>query len=257
MIDIVQQVTGLLKRHPMILAAGQSGSGKETDGDIDLFVYCRAIPSAAEREELMRPLGGAYTAFTGTPGHWGIADMLEAAGAEVWLMYFTDEEAEKEIREILSGEHPDKLDNYYYPVGRLATIQSFSVLHDAGFIESMKRLTARYPEALAEKLLRHHAGALHDTEDMERAVARGDVLFYHFALDLALDHFLQALFALNRVYFPSRKRSLTFIEGFSRKPDNCTQTLLQIVKNGASAAGLGQSFKSFMELADWLNGQVG
>ncbi len=66
-----------------------------------------------------------------------------------------------------------------------------------GVLQSFKIRLKEYPKKLAAAIVDHHLEALGDVEDMARAVQRKDVLFYHFALDLALDHFLQALFALN------------------------------------------------------------
>lgn len=31
---------------------------------------------------------------------------------------------------ILNGDYPDKLDNYYYPVGRCAMLKNINVLYD-------------------------------------------------------------------------------------------------------------------------------
>lgn len=73
-------------------------------------------------------------------------------------------------------------------------------------------------------------------------MARKDVLFYHFALDIAIDHFLQALFAINETYFPSRKRTFDFIEIFKIKPERCNKKLLEVVKLGSVPEGINQSF---------------
>lgn len=71
---------------------------------------------------------------------------------------------------------------------------------------------------------------------------RKDVLFYHFALDLAIDHFLQALFALNKVYFPFRKRSLDIVQNFALKPAYCGERLLEVIRLGGSPADIEQSY---------------
>ncbi|MPM89465.1 hypothetical protein SDC9_136574 [bioreactor metagenome] len=103
-------------------------------------------------------------------------------------------------------------------------------------------------------MLEFHSEQLRDTEDLERADARKDVLFYHFALDLALDHFLLVLFALNRVYFPSRKRSLDDLSTFQQKPVRCEERLLHILHLGALAVTLGDSFHEWTVLVQELYG---
>ena len=60
-----------------------------------------------------------------------------------------------------------------------------------------------------------------DEEDLGRAELRHEVLFYHQVVEAFLDHFLQALYAKNRRYFPSRKRTESAIAAFERKPQNC------------------------------------
>ncbi len=44
-----------------------------------------------------------------------------------------------------------------------------------------------------------------------RVVLRKEVLFYHQVLENSLDHLLQALYALNHMYFPRRKRIEEYI----------------------------------------------
>jgi hypothetical protein len=79
------------------------------------------------------------------------------------------------------------------------------------------------------------------------------VFFFHFALDLALDHFLQALFALNREYFPSRKRSEMYLHGFSIKPSECEKRLRQVVALGADPKQLERSYEIWNRLIHDVN----
>lgn len=105
---------------------------------------------------------------------------------------------------------------------------------------------------MAHKLIAFHLDQLRDVEDLERAVLRNDPLFFHFALDLALDHFLQALFAMNRRYFPSRKRSIELLETFVRKPADCGNRLLKIVELGGSRNSIPQAYSMWRALAQDL-----
>jgi hypothetical protein len=110
-------------------------------------------------------------------------------------------------------------------------------------LQSFQERLAEYPQALAQALISHHVNALEDVEDLERAVSRKDVFFFHFALDLALDHFLQALFALNQEYFPSRKRSEGYLRSFKAKPPECEERLRQVISLGGTAETLEQSYR--------------
>jgi hypothetical protein len=254
--QLIDTVTGLNG----VRAVGKSGGAalpETAETDIDLFIYCDAIPELSERSRAIEGLG-LMNANTQQGGHWGVVDLVLLSGIETYLMYFTLEETIDSVRDILEGKLPDKLDNYFYPTGRLATLREMTVLSDcAGFLVSMKRRLANYPEKLARTLAEYHLGALGDTEDLERAVLRSDVLFYHFALDLALDHFLQALYAVNRRFFPSRKRTFDDLEGFAVKPEDCRERLLKIVRLGASEQRLGRSYALWRRLVRELTALAG
>lgn len=244
-------------------AIGQSGSGKlpvAGESDVDVFVFCSRVPEPEARRNALAPLGAAVaSAEIGAlhSRHWGEGDCLDLCGMETWLMYF-DARAQRDYLEaVLRGEHPDKEDNYFYPTGRLASIAGMKALNDrSGWLRSAKTLLAEYPEALARKLAARHASMLGDTEDLERAVSRGDVLFYHFALDLALDHFFQALFALNRTYFPSRKRSLNIARGFRLQPEDLSGRLHAVVEKGGKPETLRESFETWEKLAGEIQSLV-
>lgn len=237
-------------------------SGRKTslpragEGDIDIFIYCNMIPNLEKRQAIINELGnqiqeGKVNIFEG--GHWGIGDFVLINGIETWLMYFTVSETLTDLDSILNGKCPDKLDNYYYPIGRCAMLKDINVLCDkSNFLDDLKKRLSEYPDKLGKILIQYHLDELEDTEDLERAVVRKDVLFYHFAMDIAIDHFLQALFAINKIYFPSRKRTLNFIENFSIKPEECSEKLLEVIRLGSFAEGINQSFTLWSNMVNEL-----
>ncbi len=240
-----------------VRAIGISGKDrpfpKAGEGDIDIFIYCDCIPAEHIRqcasgasEDKIRP-----GVFEG--GHWGVGDFVLVNGAETWLMYFTIQETLEEIDAVLGGKRLDKADNYYYPTGRCEMLRNIRIYYDSGgFLSSLQAKLSEYPESLSAILISYHLEKLEDTEDLERAAARSDTLFYHFALDAAVDHFLQALFALNYTFFPSRKRSLQYISNFKSKPDCCEELLLNVIRFGGSAETIGDSYMLFKGLTEDL-----
>ena len=245
---------------PEVLSVGKSGGEAlpfAGESDIDLFVFSDVIPDIEKRRAVAERLGDCVTDLrvSASPGkHWGMCDFVFLGQTEVCLMYYTVAWMNAEIESVLSGARPDKEDNYFYPTGRCATLLTMHILCDKqGSIAAMRQRLRAYPESLATQLIRYHLGRLSDVEDLERAVSRKDALFYHFALDLSLDHFLQALFALNRRYFPSRKRTLSFIETFDQKPAQCAERLLGVVAHGASGETVSQSYEEFSSLCRELN----
>jgi len=234
------------------LSGGERPFPEPGEGDVDLFVYCTEIPDKGQRLDMLIALkNGFEQVHIGRveSGHWGRGDSLSVAGIETWLLYFTLAEARAELEAILAGQHLGRLDSYYYPIGRCAMWKAMRVLYDPhGVLQSFKQRLEKYPKELASAVVDHHLEALRDEEDLERAAQREDVLFYHFALDLALDHFLQALFALNLEYFPSRKRSETYLQGFRIKPLDCVQRLRQTVAWGGEAETIGKSYAMWKDL---------
>jgi uncharacterized protein DUF4037 len=247
----VNRLVNVLAHHASIRAIGMSGGERPFpepgEGDIDLFVYCTEVPARNERQEMLTSLREEVEQFEIgklESEHWGQGDCLSVAGVETWLLYFTVAEARLELEAILSGNYLGRLDSYYYPMGRCAMWKTMRVFYDPdGVLQTFKKCLAEYPPALQSAVIYHHLEALDDVEDLERAVGRKDVFFFHFALDLALDHFLQALFALNREYFPSRKRSENYLQSFKIKPVECEQRLHQVVALGGKAETLEQSYE--------------
>lgn len=238
------------------LSGDQAPPPEPRHGDFDLFLYCTYIPTRDQRKAVLdslagTPKGARLDCLPG--GHWGRADFLYLDGIDTWIMYFTIQEALDEVEAILRGEHLDRMDNEFYPTGRLAMYRNMRLLYDPDqILASLKERVALYPDQLACKILEYHLERLGDTEDLDRAVLRSDLLFYHFALDQALDHFLQALFALNRTYFPSRKRSLAYIQRFNQSPESCGKRLLNIIEKGGRIEGLSESREAWHSLVEDL-----
>lgn len=239
------------------ISGGKSPLPLAGEGDIDVFIYCDTIPGLQARETLMKRFGSdlkksKINVFEG--GHWGTGDFVLINGIETWLMYFSVNETLSNIEAIVNGEYPDKIDNYYYPVGRCAMLKNINIIYDKNnFLYSMKNRLSRYPDNLTKKLVQYHLDELEDREDLERAVTREDVLFYHFAMDIAIDHFLQALFAINKTYFPSRKRSIEFIEKFTIKPEACCERLLEVIKLGSSCETINNSYELWKSLVNGIH----
>jgi len=245
-----------------VLAIGKTGGEAlplHNESDIDVFVFCNQIPSADVRQAALSELGFAAAEIKISEiadRFWGVCDYITIDTAEICLMYFIISEMDAEIKSILSGERPGREGGYFYPTGRCATFLSMHILHDKnGYIADMKEKLGAYPPSLSKKLYSHHILEINDNEDFERAVQRGDVLFYHATLERAIDHYLQALFALNKCFFPSRKRTFSLVEGFKHKPINFEARLLNVIELGAKAETLSKSYEIWSALCEDLTGE--
>lgn len=258
--QIYNRLIAAVAAMPEVLSIAKSGGAalpEAGESDIDIFVFCDVVPDAEKRRAVAESLGDCMTDLhisASSGKHWGTCDFVFFGQTEVCLMYYNIAEMNAEIESILSGARPNKEDNYFYPTGRCASFLTMHTLYDKqGYIAAMQERLSVYPESLAAQLIRYHLGRLTDVEDLERAVSRKDALFYHFALDLSLDHFLQALFALNRCYFPSRKRTLSLIETFAYRPTRCAERLLDVVALGARSETVMQSYEEFAALCRELS----
>lgn len=256
-IDIlISNISEMSEVQSIGICGSKSSFPRAGEGDIDIFIYCDIVPSPEKRQAILNHLGNHVQEVKVNifeEGHWGIGDFVLINGIETWLMYFTVNETVTDVESILSGKYPDKLDNYYYPIGRCAMLKNINILYDkSNFLDNLKKRLSKYPDKLGKILIQYHLDELDDTEDLERAVVRKDVLFYHFAMDIAIDHFLQALFAINKVYFPSRKRTLDFIENFNIKPEGCNEKLLEVIRLGGLSEEIDHSFSIWSDMVNEL-----
>lgn len=253
---LINRISKIQEVQSIGISGGKSPLPTAGEGDIDIFIYCDRLPELEKREAVVNDLNdllenSKINVFQG--GHWGSGDFTLINGVDTWLMYFAIEDALYEVDAVLNGDYPDKLDNYYYPVGRCAMLKNISILYDKNnFLNSLQNRLSEYPEKLSGILVNYHMTELEDIEDLERAVARKDVLFYHFALDIALDHFLQALFAVNKVYFPCRKRTLEIMGNFKIKPVLCSEKLLEVIKLGSCPEDISNSYTLWIKLVNEL-----
>ena len=154
--------------------------------------------------------------------------------------------------EILAGKHLEKEGNFY-PIGRLASIETINVLWEKNNAwTNIVNKVRTYPQDLFDKWYSSEVRKMIDEEDLGRAKLRHEVLFYHQVVEEFLDHFLQALYAKNRRYFPSRKRTESAIATFELKPLNCYERLLKIVNLGSNENTIDDSIEELRKLCKEL-----
>ena len=225
---------------PGVLGVGQTGDPAEPlipgQSDVDLFVLCDPVPDRAAREALYQAFGSYSSLWmeASQGGLWGFGDILVFGGVDVMFMFFPVQEMRDYVARVLAGELLDR-DGRFYPTGRLATVQGMHVLRDeAGAWAALQAQVNAAPDALFARLYQFHLERVLDEEDLGRSVLRRDALFFHQVLENALDHYLQALYALNRAFFPSRKRAEQYLRGFAHKPEDCWPRLLRLLQKGAA-----------------------
>jgi hypothetical protein len=258
-IELKNKIVQKLAQRNTVMGIGQTGSidavlvpGKS---DIDLFVLCSEIPSGNERETWYSELEKADCTVqmeVCRGGVWGTGDVLVVDGIDVMPMYFTVQEMQDYLEEILACKHLEK-DGDFYPVGRLSSISGITVLYEKeNTWTKLKEMVNQKPDLFFRQWFLSEINQVIDEEDLGRSELRKEVLFYHQVLENALDHLLQALFAMNHCYFPSRKRTVSAIDSFRYKPENCCTRLHDMITWGASEDTIALSI---MELRN-MTGEV-
>ncbi|MDF2820623.1 MAG: hypothetical protein K0R15_1064 [Clostridiales bacterium] len=240
-IETKDKLVSELSQNNKIKGIGQTGDINADlipgNSDIDMFVLCTTIPTEAERKSVYSNYSNEYSEClmnVCNGGIWGYGDILIIDGIDVMFMYFTTEEMEYYLDDVLNGKHLDR-EGGFYPTGRLSSVESINILYESNtewtsLIEKVKK----YPIDLFERLFDFHISNVLNDEDLGRVMLRKEVMFYHSVLENSLDHLLQALFAINFMYFPSRKRSEEYIKEFKNKPDDFYDRLLKIIENSIS-----------------------
>ena len=247
---LINSINGLLE----VQSIGKTGSKNisiSQENDIDIFIICDNVPDLKLREKLYSDLDYDLKIKTNDfeSKYWGTMDYINFDKIDICLMYFQKSKVENEIDDILKGNRIKKEDNYFYPIGKCSTYKNINILHDKNkFLENMKLKLSNYPKTLYDKSINLHLAELNDTEDIENAMHKKDLLFYHFALDNIIDHYLQLLFTLNYCFFPSRKRSFLYINEFEYKPKNCVDRLMEIIKLGGEEDTIKISHEKWKKL---------
>lgn len=254
-----EELVSLIADWNEVLGIGQTGDINAPlipgNSDIDLFVICKTVPSKEWRREAYQKLAGKYEELqmeACAGGVWGYGDIFLVNGIDVMPMYFSINEMKGYIEEVLAGKHLSK-DGRFYPIGRLASIETLTVLYEEKRSWSdIIDLVKDHPASLFEKWYESEASRIIDEEDLGRAELRHEILFYHQVVEEFLDHFLQALYAKNNCYFPSRKRTEAAIQGFDRKPEKCYERLLKVVMLGSQENTIEDSIQEIRALAKEL-----
>ena len=257
--ELKNNLVDILSEHEMIYGIGQTGDinaplipGKS---DIDLFVLCKEVPSFEERRKLYTKISVSYEKLdmqVCAGGIWGYGDIFLCDGIDVMPMYFTIDEMTEYIEEVMACKHLAK-DGRFYPIGRLASIETINVLYDRNkTYETIVNRVKSHPQELFENWYDSEISQAIDEEDLSRAALRHEVLFYHQVVEEFLDHFLQALYAKNLCYFPSRKRTQNAISEFNKKPDRCYERLMQIVELGVKESTIDQSIEELRKICEEL-----
>jgi hypothetical protein len=255
--DFKNKLVTKISENPKVKGIGQTGNINARlvagQSDVDLFILCTEVLTEEERKQVYDTFSKDYEECileVSKGGIWGHGDVLMFEGSEFMPMYFTITEMEEYLRTTLQGKRIAK-ERGFYPTGRLASVEKINILYEEDKTWTrLQNLVKIYPKDLFHKLYHYHMAKVLDEEDLGRVLLRKEILFYHQVLEEAIDHLLQALFAVNSVYFPSRKRTQEQIEKLQFKPQNCHDRLEQIIKNAAKTDTIDDSVRELRAMTN-------
>lgn len=255
-IELRNELVTVLSSCDRIKGIGQTGSldiqlvpGKS---DIDLFVLCSEVPPKEERMLWYQGIQSEKFDLqmeVCNGGQWGYGDILVVDGIDVMPMYFTIKEMHDYLKEVLECKHLEK-EGRFYPVGRVASIATIHILNEKeNAWTNLKDMVNRKPNTFFQQWYENEIWQVLDEEDLGRSELRKEVLFFHQVLENSIDHLLQALYAINKCYFPSRKRTISALDEFQYKPVDCFERLIQIVQNGSREETMDQAISDLRSIA--------
>lgn len=253
--DLIIKISGVEEVRAIGISGKLKPYPKTGNGDFDIFIYCDEIPSIKARQKVLLSCNHIDNIKTniGISDIWGHDDYCTIDKIDTFLMYFNKTDVLENINDILNGKYLWKIDNEYFPVGRVSMLSNINIFYDAdNYLANLKESLLRYPPELKQKMISYHISKMYDDEDFNRAVNRKDIFFFHCTLDKSIEHFMMALYALNEVYFPSRKRTVQYIKSFNVKPMSCNDRLLHVIKNSVDPEMLDVSCEEFLKLSNEL-----
>jgi predicted nucleotidyltransferase len=223
--ELLPLVRAFCAGEPCGVALGGSHAKGTADAhsDVDVYLFAESFLPAARRGELV----AARLGDAAQPVSWGADDPFVEGGTDFWLDGVRVEcwlrrasTMEATIADCLAGrirrEYAVWTAMGYFNYVALADVRSMRIVHDpAGMLARWKAQVAVYPEPLRDAIIRRfmaEAAFWPDNPHYLSAIERGDVIYTSAILQQVLHASIQAVFALNREYFPGEKKLAEALE---------------------------------------------
>jgi Nucleotidyltransferase domain len=234
---LARRMAAVCAAYPGVRAIALTGSvarGEADDAsDIDLLLYYDALPTEAEVEATRKAVGGSERIFfLGDPGEGSFAESYAVDGVKHDFAHTTLATWERDMAEVLEQHQCDS------PMQKaLAGILDAVPLHGAELLDGWKARAARYPDALAEAMVKRHLRFYSLWVPEQHAADRGDLLFLYEILTEAERNILGVLMGLNRVYhWGEYKRMDSFLARLPIAPGGLSSRLKAILRVEPHAA---------------------
>ena len=242
-VDLVAPAARALARGACAVALGGSLAKGVADAhsDLDIYVFAEAWLNDGERDAMIARLLPAATSIRswGRDDQAGTDFVADGRPVEIWLRALGP--LRRAVDNALAGTvvrtHVTWTPNGYYEHCALADLATLRPLSDeAGLLAPLLADVSTYPPALRAVLLaeglrsvRFWRGNFH----LETALLRDDAYYLQSILQQIGADLVQALFALNRTYFPGDKKLGRYLAAFPLPAAGLAETLSLVVAGGA------------------------
>ena len=239
------------------------------DEESDVDIACIVSSVAPKREERMR----IYAQLSDPDEEFDVDalgpntfDCLQVRGLQVELMFYLREELEQRLAGAMEGASVDRQGSFAlfsrFPYTILSDIHYGRILFERDGVVSGLKNQITYPESLRRRILQQ--GRFwrdpHLLYEHERACRRGDLVYALQCQSKIVDHFVQAVFALNRTYCPGDKWTLHFLDQFKYVPDGFQERFREFVAGENEVPGLVRknelAHKLFNDLREMVKAEL-
>lgn len=241
-LELATDIAGRYARLPAVAAVALGGSlatgAASADSDIDLYVFVMAPLAPAERARIVSDTTDPATIRN---DFWGAGDEWRDAGTGIHVdaMLWDTRWIADQLDRVLERHEP----SVGYSTSFWHTVLHARALYDReGWFRMLQERARRpYPEPLARAIIANNLPILGRTESallhqIEKAVARGDLVSVNHRVAALLASVFDILFALNRVPHPGEKRLLDHAERLcARRPASLRADVEALLR----AAGTG------------------
>jgi predicted nucleotidyltransferase len=225
---VADRVAAVFAEHLEVVAIAVGGSVArgiaDEYSDLDLYVYCREFPSAADRAALIGRLPAErWKSHTEHESSGLLVEAFLCEGAEVDLNLMLEKTTEACIRSVTQKLNLAR--NIQAFVGGFGDCVA---LYGHDRIESWRTSAAAYPEELAHKMVSAHLAIEPLWVPGLDGSRASDLLVLHEELSRVQQGILGVLLGLNHQYFPPRyKRFSRLMGSMSIQPDDVGQRMLE------------------------------
>jgi hypothetical protein len=264
--EVIRELLPLFRRFavaPCGIALGGSHAKGTADAysDVDVYLFADRVIPAAARAALVRARLGDASA----PVSWGADDPWIEGGTdfewngvrvEVWLRSASSVDAA--IQAALRGEL--RRDHVFWTVMGffhhtvLADVHTMRVVDDSeGTLGRWKDAVATYPEPLRGAILRRFLGEASfwpRSPHYLSAVERGDAIYAAGIVQQVAHALIQAVFALNRTWFPGEKKVADALRRLPLAPVDFAERIEALLCTSGDVARLGEQQAALAGLVD-------